>query len=935
MTRVRRKGGGFFGKLIALLLGFILGIVSTIGGIGGLGYVLVSQVKIKDAIGTVEQFTGELDYSAYITEEYAEKTLLELFGTVAEVSEEFANGTGSLSSLEKISPFVRTAAEGLASSLTAYGVEVNVDGLMETAMSDFPVFLSKTLSAIEVGALIGALGSVNTGDEIMMTLLYGTKGVHYTVVEEGVEMLPVIFTLKEDGKFYDDTDVPFEKSGDVWVKDALTIAASDGEYAYVVTETVEGTSETVYELKLKAGETNVYEAYLAGELQTHSGLTLGDLMGGQMDILSIVGTLSLGQLLNLNGNSDPMLLSLAYGERGKDYEVVADSDGDGYPDVQMLGESKPMTLNDLTGNTDALFQRLALGDVMGLKQGDDSILMSLAYGPTDHYSFDTNGFVQMKPVRYSLNGDKAYDGEKEIGAVVAVTTVGADGVYALTVDEKTVYLRGNDTDGYYTYETQALAEGGAEADRIPYPKTTIADLQNNASDIIGEMELGSALGVDILTATADEKFMVAIAYGYENTHYEIKNKNTPDAYVEWIAPYKPRTINYLRNYSSTVFNEVRLHSLISAKPEDKLFMFLLYGKEGVQYETETVGSETTVNMLQMQLGVAENGDGTFSVYDIFGYDQHATVMATAQGYGVKIGEFEYALPFASPVLNTDNTQKTVTTADGKTANLYYVYTTDGAKAVNYHPRTLAEVYVDDHSVVDDMMKSLTIGELVHYTSDSSDKHSLFNTISTWTVVDLQNKDKIQALTVGDILEIEAGDTILTALKDTPISGLNDAIHTLPLKKIIAESTLDSNMFLKHLKESSIDTLATDIEGLKIADIFATEIAAGGIWKYIDLEDGSGNAYTLKDMNAMMGSVTTNIKNETVGKLAADGIIAVDANFLTEDIIYSITIMGHTKQVVANDAFGGKDTISEMTIQELSTYLVSLFKVVNDFQNGSI
>lgn len=229
------------------------------------------------------------------------------------------------------------------------------------------------------------------------------------------------------------------------------------------------------------------------------------------------------------------------------------------------------------------------------------------------------------------------------------------------------------------------------------------------------------------------------------------------------------------------------------------------------------------------------------------------------------------------------------------------------------------------------MTSLTIGELVHYTSDSSDKHSLFDTISTWTVVDLQNKDKIQALTVGNILEIEEGDTILTALKDTPISGLNDAIHTLPLEDIIAESTLDSNMFLKHLKGSSIDTLATDIEGLKIADIFATEIAAGGIWKYIDLEDGSGNAYTLKDMNAMMGSVINNVHNATLEDLVADGIITLNegSTIMTADINYLlIGVTDNSKKYNYDSSTGTYSTkIKQLNVSQLIDYFEKVLALI--------
>lgn len=75
-----RKKGGFWGKFLAVLLGFLFGIIATIGSIAAIGYALFAKIKIKDGISSVNKITGsDIDYKEYITDEYAEKTISALF----------------------------------------------------------------------------------------------------------------------------------------------------------------------------------------------------------------------------------------------------------------------------------------------------------------------------------------------------------------------------------------------------------------------------------------------------------------------------------------------------------------------------------------------------------------------------------------------------------------------------------------------------------------------------------------------------------------------------------------------------------------------------------------------------------------------------------------------------------------------------------------
>ena len=50
----------FWSKFLAVLLGFILGLICTLGGLAGLGYVLFAKIKIKDGFDTVNKLRAAI-----------------------------------------------------------------------------------------------------------------------------------------------------------------------------------------------------------------------------------------------------------------------------------------------------------------------------------------------------------------------------------------------------------------------------------------------------------------------------------------------------------------------------------------------------------------------------------------------------------------------------------------------------------------------------------------------------------------------------------------------------------------------------------------------------------------------------------------------------------------------------------------------------------
>ncbi|MFQ7077442.1 MAG: hypothetical protein ACLRSW_05615, partial [Christensenellaceae bacterium] len=158
-TEYERRGGGFWGKFLAVFLGFLFGIICTLGGLAGLGYVLYAKIKIAEGFKVVNKITGsDIDYSEYITEEYAQKTIAELMKDLGALSSDFQNQTASLSSLEKFSPKVRETAESIVKKISEYGVAVDTDVLMTTPLSGMSEFLTDTLNTVEVGKVLDKSG---------------------------------------------------------------------------------------------------------------------------------------------------------------------------------------------------------------------------------------------------------------------------------------------------------------------------------------------------------------------------------------------------------------------------------------------------------------------------------------------------------------------------------------------------------------------------------------------------------------------------------------------------------------------------------------------------------------------------------------------------------------------------------------------------------
>ena len=635
-----RRSGGFFGKLIAVLLGFIFGVIATIGGIVGAGYYIVAKVTVKDAVNTVNKYAGtNINYSEYVTEEYASQTVLQLVGSLSTVAQEFSNGNGSLNTLNAISPKVGESVSNLLKALeekdftvtldenglvnTVSGIGLNLDyaELMSKKFSELGGYLNEQANAVEIG---GVLEMFEQSSALLDAICYGEEYVDYVKDENGdIQMLgssqkltvgdlrseggldfeKILTRIPLDALPLDTSDAIFSAliygnenrydrnddgkatmkqmvftvdNGELYDIDGNKMQASENDGVYTVTD-----GDDTYYVTEKDGS---YVAFIDEELtiaKRYQKTTVSDLMSGS----ELFEKIELGTMFNespLNENADPIMIALAYGEEGTHYELV-DTNSDGTAD----------TIKWLTDDHGNRYKPRTLGvffdedtDFMELLE-DVKLATLLSVSPLDENA---------DPLKVAL-------------------AFGSEGTHYNIVDGELVWLTDPTTGEQYKARTLGV----------------FFDPDTDLTELFYDVKLSTLLKVSPLDENADT-MKVALAFGTEGTHY-----NIVDGEIVWLTDpttgeqYKERTLGVFFDESTdllTLFEDIQLGTLLKVSPLDEnpdaIKLALAYGEEGTHYEIvdgeivwltdPTTGEQYKERTLGAIIG--EDSDVTALFYDI-------------------------------------------------------------------------------------------------------------------------------------------------------------------------------------------------------------------------------------------------------------------------------------------------------------------------------
>ncbi len=293
--------------------------------------------------------------------------------------------------------------------------------------------------------------------------------------------------------------------------------------------------------------------------------TFGDLMNNSD---AIINDLPLKEALGVNSKSHPVVIALAYGTKGTDYTIQdkgVDEEGDGDTlTVVPAKDATPRKLSDLMGSgSTALFNQLQLADVLGLKQGAHSVLLSLVFG-ADGYEFDGNGNAVAKA------GSTPTTLEQLSGSGSQALI---EGIYlsdALNVNEES----------HPVLRSLAIKADGT--------KTKLSDLTGSgATALIEGIRLSDALDIN----EQSHPILRTLAVKADGTHATLAD--------------------LMGEGSATLINEIALTDLITpTSTENDLFvMFLLYGKSGVRYELDE-----NKQVVMKQQWVSKEGNNVYNEY---------------------------------------------------------------------------------------------------------------------------------------------------------------------------------------------------------------------------------------------------------------------------------------------------------------------------------
>ena len=252
----------------------------------------------------------------------------------------------------------------------------------------------------------------------------------------------------------------------------------------------------------------------------------------------------------------------------------------------------------------------------------------------------------------------------------------------------------------------------------------------------------------------------------------------------------------------------------------------------------------------------------------------------------------------------------------------------------------------------------------------------------WTLADLNDKDTFNQLALGEVIEIDESNpdtpALLVSLQNTSIGELSDAVNRLTLVELLGEDQVEKSSILRNLADSTAKTLADDISALSIAQVFEDKVyktdgdgnyldengnvlyyndtdgnwytspdfaadtrserVLTGTWRYLLTGDKAAEEYTLEDIGDLTANMTANVQRAALKDLYADGVIQTqdgsgDLTFLTEKILYKATVsvggIRYTVLSIDPAAFSDKQTIGELTIQELIDYVRAVISALNE------
>ena len=602
------------------------------------------------------------------------------------------------------------------------------------------------------------------------------------------------------------------------------------------------------------------------EIQMLNGAKPRTIYDLQTDSDTIFKGLYIADALNVTKESHPVLIALAYGEEGVNF----DYDGD---EIKMRDGHFPKSLQDLSGSkSENLINDLTLEAALGVNKDSDSLMKGLAFGQQGvHYTVnETSGKIEMKQIWYTFDGATLKDAN---GYEINYTQNGE--TLQIEVDGTAQYLKaeGADSNVYLAYDS--------ENNPLYYKKATLGTLSGNPDSLLNNITVADAMGIE----------------SYENEQDALKKA------IAFDSQGNPYTIGQLSNDPNMIIFSIHLDTVIEADSKDPLIMYLLYGKDGIHYtiqDAEVEGRSREIEVeedgviktkyvvMSQQMVAVHDGNHLHNEYGEALYEQpnvlyHVTPL-TDSDYDYKYVR-DGATYFLKEYVKNDEPQQIRIVDNHANENIhlyapaYLVFAQDENGAINpvyYEHNSLDSMAGEDASLISNLTTRLTLEELL----------------------------------VGVDMET---NFILKHLSHTVISELPHSIETLTIAQVFEDDVYETDTNGNRVLKGTWKYLLEDTTPNK--DDNGNFIIKNGEYVYTAADE-----YTLLQMSELMENMTGNVTKASLFELKEDKLItSLDKDTLDNPI----NDLLKNKAIPVKNADG---TTTYKTIEELGYNYLGDFTV---------
>ena len=329
LPRTRYTPKGYLGRILALLLAFLFGMLAVVGGLLGGGYFL-AVTPSRNLLNFLKLNEGLL------TEEYLDKSVIDI---VTDVRNDINSLTEpqniSLSTFSKYSPVVDKMVDSIVEQVSAYGISVDKTTLSTTPLGGLAFYL---MDDVIMTAQLGEMLSLNAESEpFMIALCYGTEGSNeeggdYQVVDgqivmnEGKEARTLGALVSEANTIIN--SMPLESILDAGIDSAAVILAlcygtegvnytvDENGGITMLTDPLTGKPYPVRKVEDLTGNSDLIQNVTIGDVITIDENTTGILLAikdwtlNDLSDASRIESLRLSQVVTIDENSAPILKAM-------------------------------------------------------------------------------------------------------------------------------------------------------------------------------------------------------------------------------------------------------------------------------------------------------------------------------------------------------------------------------------------------------------------------------------------------------------------------------------------------------------------------------------------------------------------------------------------------------------------------------------------------